>query len=54
MKQEEEEKSQQQKHRESGTLYFTHMGSRSRRTGRYEIWQFSSSDQRYHLFKIRY
>ena len=30
---------------ESGTVYFTHVGSRSPRTDLYEIWQFFSSDQ---------
>jgi hypothetical protein len=34
------------KNRESGTVYFTNIGSRSRRTDCDEIWQFSSSDRR--------
>ena len=38
--------------RESGTVNFTHIGSHFLKTNRYEIWQFSSSDQRNHSFKI--
>ena len=50
---EEEEKSKKKKAR-IGTVYFTHMGSRSHITDRHEIWQFFLSDQRYHLLKIWY
>ena len=38
--------------REFGILYFTHMGSRSRRTDHYEMWQFFSSYWRNHSFKM--
>ena len=42
------------KKRESETVYFTRMGSRSRKTDHYEIWQSSSSDQHKHSFQIWY
>ena len=42
------------KAQESGAVYFIHMGSRSRRTDRYEIWHFTSSDRRYYSLKIWY
>ena len=42
----QEEAKSTKKNRESGTVYFTHMGSSSRKTDRYEIWQISSPDRR--------
>jgi hypothetical protein len=55
-KHEDEEKNGEKimRNRGSVTVYFTHMGSCSRRIDCYQIWQFSSFDQRTHSLKIWY